>query len=52
MQSGAFIQLVLTLAAIAARMDSLIPEFQDALRLGWNAGYRFLQDLDVSFLPS
>lgn len=50
MQSGAFIQLILTLAAISARMDALLPEFQDALRIGWNIGHRFLQVVDVSFL--
>jgi hypothetical protein len=46
MQSGAFIQLILTLAAIAARMDALIPEFQDALQIAWKTGHRFLQVLD------
>jgi len=48
MQSGAFIQLVLTLVAIVSRMDILTSELQDALRLTWSAAHRVLQILDVS----
>jgi hypothetical protein len=48
MQSGAFIQLVLALAAIASRMFILMPEIQEALALGWAAGHAFLQALNVS----
>jgi len=46
MQSGAFIQLILTLAAIAARIDALVPEFQDVIRMGWKINHRILQILD------
>jgi hypothetical protein len=47
MQHGAFVQLILTLAAIAARMDALIPEFQDVFQLGWMVNHRILLILDV-----
>jgi len=47
MQHGAFVQLILTLAAIAARMDALMPEFQDVLQLSWTANHRILLILDV-----
>lgn len=48
MQSGAFIQLALTLAAVAARTMALLPEIQDALQVSWAAGHTILQVLDVS----
>lgn len=46
MQSGAFVQLILTLAAISARMDALMPEFREVLRIGWVINYQMLQILD------
>jgi len=48
MQSGAFIQLILTLAAIASRMYTFMPEIQEVLALGWAAGHRSLQALSPS----
>jgi hypothetical protein len=50
MQSGAFIQLILTLAAVAARMDALIPEFVDVLQLSWAASHRVLMIFNVCLL--
>lgn len=47
MQSGAFIQLVLTLLAICARMTALLPELQDALQISYAACHRVLQILNV-----
>lgn len=47
MQSGAFIQLVLTLLAICARMTALLPELQDSLQVSWAACHIVLQILDV-----
>ncbi|KAJ7285882.1 hypothetical protein C8J57DRAFT_1496582 [Mycena rebaudengoi] len=46
MQSGAFIQLILTLAAIASRMSSLVADLIDALELTWSAAHRILAVLD------
>ncbi|KZP24851.1 hypothetical protein FIBSPDRAFT_821679 [Athelia psychrophila] len=46
MQSGAFIQLVLTLLAICARMTALLPELQDSLQVSWAACHIVLQILD------
>jgi len=48
MQSGAFIQLVLTLAAIASKMYSLMPDIQNSLALGWASAHRSLQVLSPS----
>jgi hypothetical protein len=47
MQYGAFVQLILTLAAIAARMDVLMSEFQDVIQLSWTVNHRILLILDV-----
>jgi hypothetical protein len=52
MQSGAFVQLILTLAAVAARMHALIPEFKDVLQLSWATSHRILLILDVSLVIS
>jgi hypothetical protein len=52
MQSGAFVQLVLMLAAIAARMDALVPEILDVIQLGWTTSRRILEILDVRLMFS
>ncbi|KAJ6496635.1 hypothetical protein C8R47DRAFT_349028 [Mycena vitilis] len=49
MQSGAFIQLILTLAGIASRMSSLASELSQALELTRDAVYRILVTLDPKF---
>ncbi|KAJ7452469.1 hypothetical protein B0H11DRAFT_2073568 [Mycena galericulata] len=46
MQTGAFIQLILTLAGIASRMSSLAAELSEVLRLTWDAVNRILSTLD------
>ncbi|KAH9901312.1 hypothetical protein C8Q73DRAFT_677453 [Cubamyces lactineus] len=43
MQSGAFLQLVLTLAAIASRLSILLSEVRGALEVAWSAAFRVLQ---------
>jgi hypothetical protein len=48
MQTGAFIQLILTLGGIASRMSSLVLELADVLQLIWGAVHRILLTLDVS----
>ncbi|KAI0831229.1 hypothetical protein BC628DRAFT_1352838 [Trametes gibbosa] len=45
MQTGAFLQLVLVLAAIASRMSVLFTEAKAALEVAWSASYRALQTL-------
>ncbi|KAI0637045.1 hypothetical protein C8Q77DRAFT_1095741 [Trametes polyzona] len=40
MQTGAFLQLVLALAAIASRLSVLLSEVKGALELSWSASYR------------
>lgn len=53
MQSGSFVQLILTLAAIVARMDALVPELRDTIQLGWTACHQILCILDVrSVMPT
>lgn len=47
MQTGAFIQLILTLVAVTSRMDALVPELRDSLGLTSRASHRILQLLDV-----
>ncbi|KAI8998704.1 hypothetical protein BD414DRAFT_475826 [Trametes punicea] len=42
MQSGAFLQLVLVLAAVASRMSILLSEVRAALEVTWSAGHRVL----------
>ncbi|KAJ7685142.1 hypothetical protein DFH06DRAFT_1157583 [Mycena polygramma] len=49
MQTGAFIQLILTLAGIASRMSSLASELSQALELTRDAVYRILVTLDPKF---
>ncbi|KAJ7774673.1 hypothetical protein DFH07DRAFT_800468 [Mycena maculata] len=46
MQTGAFIQLILTLAGIASRMSSLVAELAEVLELIWAAVHRILLTLD------
>lgn len=48
MQSGAFLQLVLVLAAIASRLSILLTEVRAVAELSWSAGLRVLQTLYVS----
>ncbi|KAL7283334.1 hypothetical protein ACG7TL_002763 [Trametes sanguinea] len=45
MQSGAFLQLVLVLAAIASRLSILLTEVRAVAELSWSAGLRVLQTL-------
>ncbi|KAI0781013.1 hypothetical protein BD413DRAFT_17917 [Trametes elegans] len=45
MQTGAFLQLVLALAAIASRLSMLLSEVRAALEVSWSASYRALQAL-------
>jgi len=52
MQSGAFLQLVLTLAAIASRMHLLVTEIHEILVSGWTACHRILQVLNVGNLQT
>jgi len=47
LNTGAFAQLVLTLAAIASRMYALIPEIEDTLFVGFTACHQILKILDV-----
>ncbi|KAJ7109332.1 hypothetical protein C8R44DRAFT_802223 [Mycena epipterygia] len=51
MQTGAFIQLILTLAAIASRMSGLISELAEVLELIWAAVHRILASLDPGRVP-
>ncbi|KAM5535224.1 hypothetical protein V8D89_011160 [Ganoderma adspersum] len=48
MQTGAFLQLVLALAAIASRTNILLSEVKAALEISWSASYRALQTLHPS----
>ncbi|TBU50694.1 hypothetical protein BD309DRAFT_995798 [Dichomitus squalens] len=48
MQTGAFLQLVLTLAAIASRMSLLLSEVRAVLQNTWFASYTALQTLQPS----
>ncbi|KAI0664883.1 hypothetical protein C8Q70DRAFT_17782 [Cubamyces menziesii] len=43
MQSGAFLQLMLALAAIASRLSILLSEVRGALEVAWSAAFRVLQ---------
>ncbi|CDO68348.1 hypothetical protein BN946_scf184799.g75 [Trametes cinnabarina] len=45
MQSGAFLQLLLVLAAIASRLSILLSEVRAAAELSWFASFRALQTL-------
>ena len=47
MQTGAFLQLVLTLAAIASRMSLLLTEIRAALEVSWSASHAALQTVNV-----
>ncbi|KAH9854156.1 hypothetical protein C2E23DRAFT_819792 [Lenzites betulinus] len=44
-QTGAFLQLMLVLAAIASRLSILLTEVRAALEIAWSASYRALQTL-------
>ena len=48
MQTGAFLQLILTLTAICSRLNTLLVEIREALEASWSAGYIGLQALYVS----
>ena len=48
MQTGAFLQLILTLTAICSRLNTLLVEIREALEASWSAGYSGLQALYVS----
>ncbi|KAI5900326.1 uncharacterized protein SCHCODRAFT_02483173 [Schizophyllum commune H4-8] len=48
MQSGFFIQLILTLAALASRLDVLVQDLADALRGSWASMYRLFSALNPS----
>ncbi|KAL1688425.1 hypothetical protein GGG16DRAFT_127236 [Schizophyllum commune] len=48
MQSGFFLQLILTLAALASRMDVLVQDLGDALRGSWTSMYKLFCALDPS----
>ncbi|KAI0709115.1 hypothetical protein C8Q76DRAFT_742283 [Earliella scabrosa] len=45
MQTGAFLQLILVLAAIASRMNMLLSEARTALEVAWSATFKTLQAL-------
>ena len=47
MQTGAFLQMILVLAAIASRMRLLLLEVRSALEISWSASYRALQTTSV-----
>uniref|UniRef100_A0A5K1K0Y4 Cell surface hydrophobicity-associated protein n=1 Tax=Ganoderma boninense TaxID=34458 RepID=A0A5K1K0Y4_9APHY len=48
MQTGAFLQLILALAAIASRTNILLSEVKAALEISWSANYQALQALHPS----
>ncbi|KAJ7097968.1 hypothetical protein B0H15DRAFT_823628 [Mycena belliarum] len=48
MQTGAFIQLILTLAGIASRLSALVVELAEVLELIWGAGHRIRSTLHPS----
>lgn len=50
MQTGYFLQLILTLAAIASRLNLLLVEISSTLELCQEAFYHLLQILDASEL--
>ncbi|KAI0807095.1 hypothetical protein C8Q74DRAFT_1362639 [Fomes fomentarius] len=45
MQTGAFLQLVLVLAAVASRMNILLFEVSEAVKASWSAAYSALQTI-------
>ncbi|RPD79992.1 hypothetical protein L226DRAFT_187761 [Lentinus tigrinus ALCF2SS1-7] len=47
MQTGAFLQMILVLAAIASRIRLLLLEMRAALEVSWSASYRALQTIFV-----
>ena len=47
MQSGFFLQLILTLAALASRLDVLVQDLGDALRGSWTSMYQLFCALSV-----
>ena len=47
MQTAAFLQLILTLAAIASRLSSLLSEVHSCVELAQTACFQLLQTLDV-----
>lgn len=48
MQTGAFIQLILTLVAIVSRLSVVLTELRATIELCWRSGFNILQVLDVS----
>lgn len=48
MQTGAFIQLLVVLAAVVSRMDILVEEITDALDLTCKSGREVMNVIDVS----
>lgn len=48
MQTGAFLQLIVTLVAIASRMSTLLAEVRDSMQHLWSASFELLQILDAS----
>ncbi|KAL1717502.1 hypothetical protein EV715DRAFT_292187 [Schizophyllum commune] len=48
MQSGFFLQLILTLAALASRLDVLVQDLGDALRGSWTCMYKLFCVLNPS----
>lgn len=48
MQTGAFIQLILTLVAIASRIEALIPQMLDCISSLQTTIHRLLITVDVS----
>ncbi|KAI5830032.1 hypothetical protein K523DRAFT_416205 [Schizophyllum commune Tattone D] len=48
MQSGFFLQLILTLAALASRLDILVQDLADALRNSWTSMYKLFCALNPS----
>jgi hypothetical protein len=47
MQSGYFVQLLVTLIAIVSRIDILLPEILENMRMSRTSCHRILQAIDV-----
>lgn len=51
MQTGAFLQLVLVIAAVASRMNILLIEVSEAVKVSWSAAYSALKTICVRSFP-
>lgn len=50
MHKGAFLQLMVTLAAISSRLSALLNEVRDSLEIAWRTSFNILEVLDVRSL--